>query len=264
MKKALVIIVILLSVAIVVTGKLHWNNKIQSTAKTNLVTKTDDVKIKTVVEENKEDKVIKVKAYANNLPEEIQTKLISATEDGNPVHFVIAGSSATSEEPNAWPTYLKEKLETTYGRDVLQITIKEIADKTSNQVLQEELYQEIIDLSPDILLFEPFILYDNGKVRLETRLENLTEIINKIKVGYPEVSILLQPANPLHNAIHYPNEVDKLETYALENNYTYLNHWESWPDHQSDAIAPYLIDGVPSEQGHRVWFQYLVKYFIAE
>ncbi|MCC3356904.1 SGNH/GDSL hydrolase family protein [Bacillus sp. REN16] len=265
MKKVLVIIVILLSVAIVVAGKLHWNNKIQATVNTVHVEKTEKADVKTVAEENQENKVQKVEAYSKNLSEEIQTKLIKAVQDGVPVNLVIAGSSATPEDPLGWPSLLKKDLEDTYGEDVLNVTIKEIADKLSTEVVQEELYQEIISLSPDILLLEPFILTDNGKVTINNRLVNLTTIIDAIKVELPEVTVLLQPANPLHNAKHYPKEVGELEKYANNNDYIYLNHWEAWPDYQTDEIKEYLLtNGSPNEKGQRLWADYLSNYFISE
>ena len=269
LKKALVLVVIVLSVATVITGKIHWNNKLYATAKTSQAEKPDE-QLNTAVDEKQEDesenKIEIVKKYSRNLPEEIQTKLMEATQTGIPINFIIAGSDSTPDDSTAWPALFKKRLEDTYGKDILTITIKEIGDKTSTQVVQEELYQEIIDLSPDILLLEPFILYDNANlVPLERRLVNITEILGTIKEEVPEVSILLQPANPLHNARYYPNEVNDLEGYAKENNYTYLNHWEAWPDYQSDEIAEYLdANGAPSEKGHKLWADYLSKYFIAQ
>lgn len=216
MKKVIVLIVIFLSVAVVITGKLHWNNKIQATVESAQVKGNDKVNIAAEVETEDKVKVEEVEKYTKNLPEELQSKFVSAVQEGNPVRFIIAGSSTTANEPNTWATLLKEELENAYSKNLVKVTILEIADKTSTQVVQEKLYQEIIDLSPDILLFEPFILYDNGKVKLEDRLENLTQILTAIKMEKADISILLQPANPLFKARHYPNEVLELETYAEE------------------------------------------------
>jgi len=255
--------VVFLSLSAIIVGKMHWNNKIEANA---IRVEKPDVQLKSIIEEKQENekKVIKVKNFSKNLPQDIQKKLISAAQTGIPINFIIAGSDSTPEDPTAWPALLKESLEDTYGKDILTITIKEIADKTSSQVVQEELYRDIINLSPDILLFEPFILYDNGNlVPLERRLDNITELLGTIKEEVPEVYILLQPANPLHNARYYPNEVNDLEGYAKENNYPYLNHWEAWPDYQTDEIVEYLNEnGAPSEKGHKLWAEYLSKYFI--
>ncbi|WP_099354844.1 SGNH/GDSL hydrolase family protein [Fredinandcohnia onubensis] len=265
MKKLIVIVVVILSFSAIVVGKMHWNNKIEANAKIAQSEKPD-VLVKTVTEGNQDDvkKVIEVKNYSKNLPQDIQTKLISAAQNGTSVNLIIAGSNSTPKDPIGWPTLLKQELEKTYGEDVLNVKIKEIADKTSTQVVQEELYREIIELSPDILLFEPFILYDNGHVvPIERRLNNITEILGTITEELPDVSILLQPANPLYNARNYPNEIDRLEGFAEDNNYTYLNHWKAWPAYKSKEIIEYLNDGEPSEKGHEVWAQYLLKYFTA-
>ncbi|MFS0821561.1 SGNH/GDSL hydrolase family protein [Bacillus sp. 1P02SD] len=266
MKKILVIVVVILSFAVIIVGKMHWNNKIEASARTAQAEKPD-VQIKNATEEYQEDKkkVANVEKYSKNLPKDIQTKLIAAVQNGKPVNLVIAGSSSTPEDPSGWPTLLKKELENTYGEDLLNITIKEISDKTSTQVLQEELYQEIISLSPDILLLEPFILYDNSKIiSIDVRLENIHQILEAIKAEFADLSVILQPANPLHNAKHYPKEVERLEAFAAENNFTYLNHWEAWPDYQSDKIVEYLNEGLPSQRGHKLWMEYLGNYFIAK
>jgi len=260
-------VIIILSVAVVVTGKLHWNNKIQATVNNAQVNGASELESTKATKEKTEDKrkLEEVERYSKNLPNELKYKLTSAVQDGNPLSFIIAGSDATANEPNAWPMMLKEELEDTYGSDVLQVEIIEIADKTSTQVVEEELYREIIDLSPDILLFEPFIRYDNWNVvPFEKRLENITQILSAIKNETPNVTILLQPANPLHKATRYPNEVNKLEEYAKENEYIYINHWSAWPDHQSDAIADYLSEAAPNEKGNEVWAEYLSNYFISD
>ncbi|MDR4890038.1 hypothetical protein RGU12_21300 [Fredinandcohnia sp. QZ13] len=128
------------------------------------------------------------------------------------MNLVIAGSNATTEDPKGWPTLLKEELQSAYGENILNVAIKEIADTSSKEVVEEELYQEIINLSPDVLLLEPFILHDNGElIKIADRLANLTTIIEAIKKELPEVSVLLQPANPIHNAKHYPIEVNGLK-----------------------------------------------------
>lgn len=263
MKKLLVIIVIVLSVAVIVTGKLHWDNKIQATVKTAQVEKPDNVKVKSTSEENQENMVKEVEAYSQNMPKEIQQKLMESVKSGEPVNLVIAGSSATPEEATGWPTSLKREIENTYGKNVLNVTIKEISEKTSTEVVQEQLFQEIIKLSPEVLLLEPFILYDNGElIGIEKRLENLTIIIEAIKVHYPDVVVLLQPPNPIYKAVHYPKEVERLEVYSKENNYIYLNHWEAWPDYRLNEFVDYVNEDGPTELGHKVWFEYLSEYFI--
>ncbi|MEH7381384.1 SGNH/GDSL hydrolase family protein [Bacillus sp. JJ1533] len=264
MKKIIVTAVIILSLVAVVLGKLHWDDKIAASATSTSNEKTN-IKVEPTNEESgKELKLKEIQGLAKNLPEDIQSKFSSAVENGKPLHLVIAGSSATPEEPAGWPSLLKEELEHTYGTDILKVTIKEIPDKTSSEVVQEGLYQEITDLSPDVLLFEPFILHDNGRVRFEERLVNITTILDDVRETLPNVSILLQPANPLHRAIYYPKEVEQFQQFAAENNYTYLNHWEAWPDHQTDAIAEFLLKGgTPNEKGQALWADYLVNYFIS-
>ena len=76
----------------------------------------------------------------------------------------------------------------------------------------------------------------------------------------------LQPANPLFQAKYYPLQVEALKNYADRNNITYLNHWDAWPDTQSEEIKKFLIGepSTPNETGHKLWADFLVDYFISE
>ncbi len=261
-------VVAILALASVVAGKVHWDNKIEATTKnvekteikSGNVGKTDNT-----AEENNAQNIVKedVLKYIGNLPEEIVTKIKEAITTKEPVHLAIMGSASTPSGPNGWPTMLKEELLNTYGEGIFEVTIKEIANKKSSDVVAEYLYQDVLESKPDILLFEPFILYDNGLVELQDRFTNLTTIVNEFKTQVPDVTVLIQPANPLYNATFYPKEVEELQMFAENNGYIYLNHWEAWPDHQSPEIENYLTEGMPSELGHQVWADYLKNYFIS-
>src|SRR5690606_22144101 len=131
-----------------------------------------------------------------NLPEEIVNKIDTALKTAEPMNLVIVGSASTPESPEGWPTLVKQELENTYGNAIFNVIIKEYANQTSNDFVANGSVQEIIALNPDVLLFEPFILADNGNVRLSTRLENIESILNTLYAEFPELTVLLQPANP--------------------------------------------------------------------
>lgn len=268
MKKLFISIVIILAFASIIAGKIHWDNKIEAAGnvvkpeitieKSERGKRTED----TTEQVTKED----ILKYTKNLPEEIVEKIENAIDSKEPVHLAIMGSAATSSNPTGWPALLKKELENTYGVEIFDISIKEIPNTTSTEVVTNKLYQDVIDREPDILLLEPFILYDNGAViPLSNRLANLTTLLTDFETQLPNLSIIIQPANPLHNATFYPGEVNGLKDFVEKSGYLYLNHWEAWPDPTSPEMADHLIDGegMPNELGHQVWAGYLKEFFIS-
>jgi hypothetical protein len=262
-KKLGVLLTIVISVGTIILGHLHWKEKISAHAKQAVPASMEQQSETDATQAA--DKETKLK-YAKNLPKEIQEKIAKSIETGKSLHFVMFGSEATSSSPSGWPAILKEKLLETYGEDIFQVSVVEIPEKTSSEIVNEKLYEEVVNLKPDILLFEPFTLKDNGAVDLDTRNENISTIIQAIKEQVPDAVILLQPPHPLYNAVYYPKEVEDLKNFAEENGWIFLNHWKAWPDQKSEEIREYLSADrkTPSEKGHQVWAQYLIDYFVSE
>ena len=119
---------------------------------------------------------------------------------------------------------------------------------------------------PDLILFEPFILKDNGEVGIDHSLENASAVIASVKESLPQTEVILQPPHPLYKANFYPKQVEELQQFAEDNGITYLNHWEAWPDKNSEEIKEYISEDAsqPSAKGHQLWADYLIDYFIAE
>lgn len=285
MKRALVILLFIITVVTLVTGKVHWEQKIK-------MAKADDRMNHSVPSEvKKEEEVVaeapvqkvepvtqpvsqttspgkskeEITKYTKNLPKNLQDKLLKAVEEGQTIQMAILGSASTSAAEGAWPNLLKKQLTATYGEPLLNVSIKEIYRKTSTAVVQERLYQDMLNAKVDILLIEPFLLHDNGRLFMPKRLENLTTILNDFKKANPEMTVMIQPSNPIFNAHYYVKEERELEAFATKNNYIYLNHWEAWPDNKSKDLKQYLTDrSLPNQKGNELWANYLTKYFINE
>lgn len=199
----------------------------------------------------------------NFLPKDIQNKFREKVGKVQPVNLAILGSASTSKEEKAWPNLLERKLVDTYGPSVIKVTTEEIVNKTSIQVISEKLLDELAASKPDILLIEPFLLYDNAKLPMDDRLENLSTIIQQFKSFNPAVTVMIQPSNPIYQAYYYPKEENELEEFSLSHGYTYLDHWKAWPSGESNKLLSYLTDeGLPNDKGNEVWARYLVDYFI--
>ena len=271
MKKILLVILSIITISTVIGGKYHWNQKVDAVQASVDKEKKDEnrkeIKITNEEEleiEEKKETLIKLDKL-NFLPKELQPIFSRVIEKNRPVHLMIAGSASTSSNDVAWPNKLKMKLLDTYGDSLIKVTIKEISKKTSQRVIEENIHEEMAELKPDILLLEPFLLYDNGEIRMAERLKNLSIIIDSFKKMNPDIMIMIQPANPIYGAYYYPNEEKDLERYSKQNEYIYLDHWAAWPDYRKKEIQDYLTkDNLPNKKGNEVWAKYLMKYFVRD
>ena len=119
---------------------------------------------------------------------------------------------------------------------------------------------------PDLVLLEPFLLNDNGVVMIDDTLAHIQSIIDQLKSAAPNAVVILQPPNPIYNATYYPRQVERLEAFANENGYPYLNHWPAWLDDQSEELNRYVDPqtDLPTAEGAKVWANALAKRFIAQ
>lgn len=255
LEKVLALVSCLATICVIIIGQIYWEGKIKSHAEA----------AHTMTEESAPtiDKVEEIDEFSfNQLPQELVEKAKLAKQTGEKLKFVIYGSEATSTEEGAWPHILKAELEENYV-DIFDVLIYSDEDKTTYDVIDEKLYEKVVDEQPDVFLFEPFILKDNGLGIAQT-LENISFILEEIKSKHPDVTIYIQPAHPIYNAIYYPREVDELGQFSEENGYIYLNHWSSWPEQDNEQILDFLTEGQnkPNEDGNKVWAEFLINYFV--
>ncbi|WP_258523593.1 SGNH/GDSL hydrolase family protein [Priestia megaterium] len=141
--------------------------------------------------------------------------------------------------------------------------VYEYSDMTTLKFINNGTYKQILDEKPDVLLFEPFLLNDNGVVGIDNTLENINVIISHLKDQNSDLVTILQPSAPVYKAENYPNDVKALEKFSKENGYEYLNHWTIWPDYRSKDILTFLATtpGQPNDDGEKRWAKYLKTYF---
>ncbi|ANC22230.1 SGNH/GDSL hydrolase family protein [Bacillus cereus] len=273
-KAVLVLVIFVLFVASIVSGKLYWNKKIaNATGQTSEVTKTKaEVKdSKAKKEEKKEEKKQDAKssfneAYAKNLPDAVKEKLKKAAEDKKAVNLVIVGDEASSSEKSAWAAKLTANLETAYGKGLWNVTVKEYKGESTEELITNKRDKEIAKENPDVILFEPPFITDNGKTGNGNSVVNTQKFVQALSTSAKGATIIIQPSNPVYGAKNYPKSIEALKQFATQNNYTYIDHWGAWPDATTKAILPYLQEefGFPSAKGHDVWAQYVTNYFIAK
>ncbi|PEV53399.1 EPSX protein [Bacillus thuringiensis] len=273
-KAVLVLVIFVLFVASIVSGKLYWNKKIaNATGQTSEVTKTKaEVKDSGAKkEEKKEEKKQDAKssfneAYAKNLPDAVKEKLKKAAEDKKAVNLVIVGDEASSSEKNAWAAKLTANLETAYGKGLWNVTVKEYKGESTEELIANKRDKEIAKDNPDVILFEPPFITDNGKTGNGNSVVNTQKFVQTLSTSAKGATIMIQPSNPVYGAKNYPKSIEALKQFAMQNNYTYIDHWGAWPDASTKAILPYLQEefGFPSAKGHDVWAKYVTDYFVAK
>ncbi|MBM7714973.1 hypothetical protein JOC94_001945 [Bacillus thermophilus] len=181
-----------------------------------------------------------------------------------PFKLALVGSKALGEEANGWSIQLQKALADAYG-ETLDVKIFQYEEQ-SDQFITSGHGKEVAEFQPDIVLFEPFTLNDNGTVTLEDSHENIHTFISTVQKEKEEAVVILQPPHPIHNATFYPSEVEALEKFAKDNNLPFLNHWAKWPAVENEELRSYLLEdqSAPNDKGHEVWFTYLNEYFIAD
>ena len=247
--------IIAVTLGVTVAGNLHFKDKIQA-ATNNMKTVLQDA----VPGGQQQDS--SYTEYMKNLPEAVQTKIKQAIETKKPLQLVIAGDEAVT----GWPDILTKNLQDTYGPGVFQVTVKSYPQKTTQQWVDEQIFEDIAHSKPDIVLYEPSLLVDAGVVGKQKSMSNISVILDEITKSVPGVAIFVQPPNPLHQAKNYPITIQLLKDSMESKGITYLDHWQNWPDPNGDDIVNYLekSDGWANSEGQQVWAQYLTNYFTGD
>ena len=256
-KKVLVLVTLIVCGAVIILGNLHWNQKISAQGERSTTT-SEQVQ----VSEKKTQDDPKILSVAANLPEKLQDKIQVAVESKMPVKLVIFGAS---EVEDTWIDMFKKEVTATYGEGVFEITAISTGDQSTSELVNEDIYEEVNEVKPDVLLFEAPMLKDNGNVGISNTLGNLEKMFESWQATNEELVLMVQPPNPLHAAIYYPDEVQQLQRFLEANKLVYLHHWDNWPGLDDAEMKDYLTDdNKANEKGFAVWADYLIEYLIAK
>ncbi|MGD6816666.1 SGNH/GDSL hydrolase family protein [Metabacillus sp. 113a] len=264
MKKTAVVLTALVSISGITAGKLYWNEKIES--QTSAVSGKALAETAPAADQPAANAMGEAEGLTKNLPPAAAKAIVQAEKTGKPAKLVLFGSDTAYGEKDSWANQFTEQIKAEYPSGLLEIETIFIKDKTSKEVIGEKLYSKAAEAKPDLLLFEPFILEDNGEVGIRNTFDNLSVMIEGIRSQSKDAVIMLQPSYPLQNAIYYPKEVEQLQEFADKAGYAFLNHWENWPAGDSEEMAAYLQEdgNGPSSKGHSAWAEYLAKVFISK
>lgn len=264
LQRILVVLSFIAFIAITIVGGMYWNTQqnevIQGKAKveTNEVGKTEQSG--KVTDADRTELQEKVK----NLPESAQAVFLRAYDENKSVHIAFVGSQALGKGIGGWSDLVSEELAEAYG-DLVMISTYQM-DGSSNEFIVKGLADEVAEEKFDIVMLEPFTLKDNGTIGIDNSLKNLTTAIEAFKEANSNISIIIQPPNPIYGAVNYPKQVENdLKDFAKENDLPYFDHWDKWPDDKTQDLLKYLDkEGMPNSDGHTLWAEAIMNYFVAE
>lgn len=250
----------------VVFGYMHWNQKLANVPKEEIIVSTNITNTKGKSEKNTVESTYKIEDLTTSLPADVATFIAEAAKSGETVELVIMGSQANTMGDRAWPTIFQEEMKLAYD-NLFNITVYGDEDViTTIDVVNGNLHIERLDVTPDIIILEPWILNNNGDVLIEHTMEHIKWIVEDLEAVNEDAFIFLQPANPLFNAIKYPLEVDELKAWSNQEGHHFIDHWNNWPDYMTEEIKGYILENgyAPIELGHQVWAEYVGNLFIAK
>ncbi|MEZ7792254.1 hypothetical protein CHH57_18740 [Niallia circulans] len=266
MKAIILSILSIILVAILVIGNIHWNNREDRPLSNTHPTKDANGEVENKKNEDQYFSLDDYMSFAKSWPESAQKVLEEKLTEKQPFHILLVGSDEIGDQELGLITPLQEALASKYDK---YVTIDSITyEETSSDYVNNNEYESIIEQKPDMVIWEPFLLNDNGVVDISTTLLNVNQVINETKDVLPDVTFVLMPAHPLYNAGLYPMQVSDLKKFAESKEIPYWNHWEAWPESNDLKLKDYYVElgdrSQANEQGFKVWSSYLSKKLISE
>lgn len=259
MKNVFFLIALIGCLAVVVAGKFHWDDKLEQTSET-VSAEVHSETGSTKQSEGPNEIPVSNKEFKNlvtNFPENLQEKIMSSNE---PITVAVVGSESIGTSKEGLKPNIEKGLEDSYWSGAFTVKQFTFNEATTKSIVEEELYDNVIDVKPDIVLLEAFTLNDNGVVVIDDGHQNLSTFMSELKDAIPGVSIMLMPSNPIADPGYYALQISALKKYAEANDLVYLDHWKDWPAVDSEEIENYLVDSRPNEQGFEVWGNFIVNY----
>ena len=105
------------------------------------------------------------------------------------------------------------------------MTVKEYKGESTEELISNKRDKEIAKDNPDVILFEPPFITDNGKSGNGNSVVNTQKFVQALSTSAKGATIMIQPSNPVYGAKNYPKAIEALKQFATQNGYTYVDHW---------------------------------------
>ncbi|MCM3569388.1 hypothetical protein [Neobacillus mesonae] len=264
MKNFLTLLLGIICIAVLFFGHSYWNKQISASATNKASTAIKKEETTTANNQPSADDT-ELLAYTKNWPDSAVDRFKTTLAEKKTFKILFLGSKAIGSDTDGVFPIVKEKLEDKFGSDHVEVTYKTYKS-SSTQFVNADKQEDIAKLGADLIIFEPFILTNNGLVLVEDTFKDIATIMDDIQAKKSETSFILQPSYPIYPAKIYPSQVEQLKQFAKKNDITYMDHWTAWPDSQDPALKEYLTtdQSAPSEKGVKVWSDYIVNFLLNE
>jgi hypothetical protein len=257
MKKALIFLLVLLCVGVIVFGNLHWQS--MTLGSTSMEEETGETKSETTNKEEKNYPSLEIENYlpfAASWPEDARTVYKEKIEAGEKFSIVLIGSDEMETVEEGWNDLVTNALKVAYSET---ITVESLSyNMNTLDFVREERFNEVTELYPDLVVFEPFVFKDNGTVIIEDSIQNIGTITEEVNAPF-----VITPPQPVYQPALYATQIEELKRYTDESGIPYIDHWSNWPDVEDEEIKTYLDEvSSPNEQGHELWAQGVIDYLI--
>lgn len=265
MEKAMAALSVVLCAAIIIIGNVYWTHKYKSdegkvSAAAGDMQKSNESNKNAIIKETEK------LAYTKNLPNDVANKIQKAYVEKKTLKFVIYGSSAIEEKEGSWSKMFKDALIDTYGEDLFDIEIISEGERHSLNVSDDKSYLKVADLKPDLVLFEPFVLKNNGFVLTKDGESVAQTIIAAIEKENKDAIVMVQPSYPIYGTNYYPQHMKSMKKSIESKGHLYFDHWKNWPELSDPELKGYVEkdNSGPNAKGNEVWASYLIDQFISK
>ncbi|WP_088032388.1 SGNH/GDSL hydrolase family protein [Evansella clarkii] len=280
MKRWLVFLIIFISIGAVIFGRFSYQAKLSDIAEAAKehssppILQAEENAASEPEEnngtDNNESSEINIAELTEGLDSSVTNLIEGRYAEGEKIEIAAFGSRALTDSESEglipWPELLEDNLNESYSTELFEVTTYSFDRLTSLEVYQDSLYEEAAVSHPDLLILEPFMLSNNGNVRIEDSLDITERLIEEFEKENEDIIIFVQPPHPLYNSVFYPQEVEALKDFVEEQGLSYADHWEEWPGIQEEELLTYTDEehNMPTEAGHELWAEALKKYFVKE
>lgn len=257
--------------AITIVIGINRQEKVQAA-----IQKQDEILIKAEAEANKKaEQELAALAPNGSLRSYIDDiRYQQALNDHNrPYRIAALGSSVTagtgaSDPSKSWFSLLVNDLKNVDGHTSISYTNAGFGGYTSGELLSERKVDRIIELRPDMVLFEICVLNDLGEfVPIDETLKNIETVVDLIKEKLPDTKvILLSPNNIIGSGktqigLSLSDYVEGAKKLAKEKNLDFIDVYGEFVSRATD-LNDYLSDGIhPNDKGYELWFEFLKAEF---
>ena len=265
-------IVFLGCIVVLITSYSIWKSKIEMTKGDTTSSQTEQHIIieeepdKTEIETPKVAPTISretIELAIVNADETVQELVLNRFDAGEQIQMLIVGSTAMEDGSPGYAKLLTDELANTYG-SFLETSVASF-DGTSKNFIEEKMDEIDWTKTYDLVLYEPFTLNNNGKVKIEDEHKHIQVLEEKMLAEVSDAVLVLQPSYPIYEAAFYLVQIEALEKYAQRKAYPFINHWSSWPSTSDEYLTTFLTeDNSPNEEGAKLWASSLITYFTAK